>query len=986
MQTNELIDALRALLDGRPSSEAAEVLALGYAKRCREVNERLGKIGMMLEGGGEIQALQHAEQPPRVVDAALALSFGGESAWHEYCLNHGHEVAPLIDARTLEALLSIQGKGLSPNHPLYKDYRTAVSSRDDIRAHDLIRVIARMNPGDENAAKELKRLERKSYQAALVELRSNLGSGDDDLLAAMTRVEAAGSREDYEKLPEWQQALARRHGIRRAAAWKRMSEALDGAEAELATGSWRQAAALHSEYAALSGKYGNPPELPGLGDRAGKMEAALEQHRSDAERLAKARHLVAEMERIADDVETRMVTPLGLSPDFAGPLAEDLSRKIRQLESLRGDFPENSKRRVASVRAQLNQALERSNRSKRLRLVATLGLAALILISAAVLGTLVFRAAGHADLMAKLRGEQSASGLRELVKKVRNEEPLLLKYPRLATELAQAGSWLKAMDSKLALVGQELAILEKARQNEFENLSSSDLFGKLHETGAMAAELPADLATEATARLTVLRNDGERVLMARQAANDKLARQATEKWNGVLDGIDLSGPVGNAHELLEPAVPELAHFVNLPSSEHALLRLPASTGTLVKDVNARILGMQERTKAVYDAVAMLEAAETGDAYREGIAALSSMGFSEAAAAQRIADAWLDDDRVKAMLVFRGDLVALKAAANDDGFSAPRPDVATERDQNVIVELTSSETLNKLWDLVWKDSKGSTKRWLSEGKLEGDATRGWQGKMAEMPRLASMPPIFRVQAILPSKGNILISNTPTPTTAMMSDLGLDALLDNSGTKFKSSVLPLLDAVANNEKAKPLAKAYVFKNLLRIVNNHKPEEWGLYYCPQLIDDIKAFEQLEMKAPVLERQWLLESAPESAKQWEDFFATRGKRFTYGQFVAVRSAAAEVIGSPVYLAGHVAMNGAIALLPFPGKRLVLGVCEAGEGIHELRVCGLVDGADGTMPANIGLLPLSPLLSVELSEKAQTFILSLHCMGEAVVSEPQKP
>jgi hypothetical protein len=985
MQTNELIDAIRGLLDGRPSSEAPEVLALGYAKRCREVNERLSKIGMMLEGGGEIQALQLAEQPPRVVDAALALSFGGESAWHEYCLNHGHEVAPLVDARTLEALLSIQGKGLSPNHPLYKDYRTAVSSRDDIRAHDLIRVIARMNPGDENAAKELKRLQRKSYQAALVELRSNLSSGDDLFLAAMTRVEETGSAEDLEKLPVWHQASSRRLGIRRDAAWKRISEVLDLAEAELAEGSWRQAAALLSEYGSLSVVYGIPPEISGMRERVGKMETALEQHRSDAERLAKARHLVAEMERIADDVETRMVTPLGLSPDFAGPLAEDLSRKIRQLESLRGDFPENSQRRVASVRAQLNQALERSNRSKRLKLVMTLGLAALILISSAILGTLVFRAAGQADLLAKLRGEQSSSGLRELVKKVRNEEPLLLKYPRLATEVAQASSWLKAMDSKLALVDQELVTMESARHTAFESLSSADLFGKLQETGAMAAELPTDLATEATARLTVLRNDGERVLMARQAANDKLARQATEKWNGVLEGIDLSGPAGVAHELLLPANTELAPFVDAPSSEHALLRLPASTETLVKDVEARILEMRERAKAVSDAVAKLVAADTGSAYREAITVLSSCGFSEAATAQRIADAWPDDDRVKAMLVFRGDLVALKAASNDDGFSSPIPDVATERDQNVIVELTSSETLIELWDVVWKDSKGVTKKWLSKGKLKEDATRGWQGEMAELPRLASMPPIFRVQAILPSRGNTLISNTPTPTTAMMSDLGLDALLDNSGTKFKSSVLPLLDAVANNEKAKPLAKAYVFKNLLRIVNNHKPEEWGLYYCPQLIDDIKAFEELEMKAPVLERQWLLESAPEGAKQWEEFFETRGKRFTYGQFLAARSAAAEVIGSQVSLAGHVTTDGAIALLPATGKRLVLGVCAAGDGIQELRVCGMVDGPDGSMIAHIDLLPLSPLLSVELTEKAQTFILSLHGKGESVVSEPTK-
>ena len=148
MHTPELIDSIRCLLDDRASSVSAEILAHEYAKQCRESNERLSKIGLMLESGGEIQALQLAEQPPRVVDLALALSFGGETAWQDFCRNHGHEVAPLVDARTLEALLGIQDKGLAPNHPLYKDYRTAISKRDDDRALDLIRVISRMNPGD----------------------------------------------------------------------------------------------------------------------------------------------------------------------------------------------------------------------------------------------------------------------------------------------------------------------------------------------------------------------------------------------------------------------------------------------------------------------------------------------------------------------------------------------------------------------------------------------------------------------------------------------------------------------------------------------------------------------------------------------------------------------------------------------------------------------------------------------------------------------
>jgi uncharacterized protein YqiB (DUF1249 family) len=91
---NDLIDSIRSLLDGRITSSPPEVVALEYARLCRDVNDRLSRIAPMLQEGGEIQALQIAEQPPRLLDLAFVLSFGSEVEWQEYCRAHGHEVAP----------------------------------------------------------------------------------------------------------------------------------------------------------------------------------------------------------------------------------------------------------------------------------------------------------------------------------------------------------------------------------------------------------------------------------------------------------------------------------------------------------------------------------------------------------------------------------------------------------------------------------------------------------------------------------------------------------------------------------------------------------------------------------------------------------------------------------------------------------------------------------------------------------------------------
>lgn len=983
MTTNELIDSIRNVLDGRAISVAAEVLALDYARHCREVNERLGKIALMLEGGGEIQALQHAEQAPRVVDTALALSFGGEAAWQDYCRNHGHEVAPLVDARTVEALLAIQEKGLASNHPLYKDYRAAVSSRDDERAHSLIRIIARMNPGDENAAKELKRLRRKELQGALSALRDNLDSSDEFLLAAMTQVEEAGIAEDYEQLPEWQQALAVRNRVRRTAARARMPEALGLAEAELQGGSWRQAAVLHGEYTVLEASFGLGPEQGGLDQRARAIEVELANHRAEAERLAQVKQLVVEMERIAEDVETRAVTPLGLSPDFANPLVEDLARKLRQFEGLRGEMANSPRVRIESARAQLTQALERCHRAKRLKLVGSLVAASVILLGAAGAGALAYRAKDQADLLASLRGQPTASGVRSLVEQIQKHEPLLLKFPSLAAELAQSSRWLESMDARLALVNSELQALEGTRRDKFAEVPSPELFAKLAEAGSLVASLPPDLAAESVSRLTLLRNDGERVMAQRQEDNDRSARELTTRWAALLATIKLRGPAADAGRTLAPAGKELAPFLKLAALGKPILRLPASTETLITDVDSRVRSMLVRVETSANALAALAAAETTAAYHDAITQLAGGSFSEGAAAQAIMDAWPDDERLKAFLVFRGDLVALKASSNDTLGSAPIPESAGARDREVISELVASESLNNLWVVEWKNSRGELRLCLSQGKLTGDATQGWTGKLATYPRFASEPLKWEKTLISPAEGNVVTSHKPTATSALMDRLKLARLLDDTGTKFRASILPLLDWVANDADTKPLAKAYLWGRLRRLIQYHQPQEWGLHYCPSLIDEIKAFEILENKSPLSESSWLVTTAPASARIWEDYFTKRGQRSSFDELRKTHDAAAAILSGAVELAGHVAADGTIILTPAKSKRLLLGVCETADAAHALQVCGIADPGDSKFTPNPKAAPLSPLFYINLPEDTQTFISSIHHHSQA---EPPTP
>ena len=970
---NDLIDSIRLLLDGRPSSMAAEVVALEYARHCREVNERLGRIAPMLAGGGEIQALQLAEQPPRVLDVAVSLSFGGEAAWQEYCRDHGHEVAPLIDARTLEALMGVESKGVSSNHPLYKDYRTAVSSKDDAKAYELIRIITRLNPSDENAAREIKRLERKSLQAALAELRVALAAkNDDEVLAIMPRVEQSSEREVFEKLAEWQEAAVIRQRRRLEEALRRMPELMQKAEEELKSGNWRHAAVSHGEFSLLFDAHDPTGKATQMTGRSNSMSAQLAKHRAEAERVGRVNQLVAEMSLIADEAENRAVTPLGLTPDFAGPLLENLVRMWRQIEELRGEVPAGPRSRIDSARAQLSQTIERGRSARRSRMIATTAAAILVLLVAAGIGLLAFRASGHAKTLADLQSKQATSALSDLLQRVKEKESILLRFPSLSAAAANAGRWLETTSADLKTAEQELGRLEKTQSEQFAGLASPELHQRMEEAVAMVAKLPADLKATLELRLIVLRNEGERTLQKRQEAADRQAREAITQWTIVLSAVDFKTSASVAGTSIKESEAALTPFVSFASHKESLLRLPASTESGIQDLDSGLGKVRDQVRAVESALAELEGATDTESYRESLKTLASCRFKEAADAQLLLDSWPSDERVKAFLIFRNDLTALKAAENDLSPNFPLPDSATKLDREVIGELMKSETLNGLWEVSWQRTKGPVQNCLSKKELDRHGLHSWSGKVASYPRHSSSELKFVDTRFGEADGITVIVNRISPASGMMHKLQLPLLLDDTGTEYRSSILPLVDRVSNTTDASPLARAYVLSRLFKLIRGRE-QAWGLHYCPELINDIAAFTEVEIKCPIIENSWLLEEKPHYFKPWADYFSGRNARSISANLQKMKSAASSGIKNPVVLAGHVDSGGILKLRESRTRRLLLGISETKTGRQGPCLAGTMEAGSTTFVPSTQLAPLSPLLCIELPEADQIFLQSIH-------------
>src|SRR5271155_648424 len=122
---SKLIRQIREALAIGGASAPTEDLAAEYARICQEANQRLDSCAAMISQGSEYQALQLAETEPALLDLIGTLSFAEMREWSEFCSAQGLPVASCFDGKAVQTLDQLYAKGITANHPLYKDYRSA---------------------------------------------------------------------------------------------------------------------------------------------------------------------------------------------------------------------------------------------------------------------------------------------------------------------------------------------------------------------------------------------------------------------------------------------------------------------------------------------------------------------------------------------------------------------------------------------------------------------------------------------------------------------------------------------------------------------------------------------------------------------------------------------------------------------------------------------------------------------------------------------
>jgi hypothetical protein len=306
MQIDKLIARIRGQLEiGTPDLEA-RTLASEYSGLCQRARERLEQCNTLIRNGNDYAAFQIAEIEPDLLTLCSQLSFADSERWHTLCRERGLPSGFILDEQHILAVEGLYGKSIGENHPLYREYRDAMRTRDEDRALNILRSIVRINPDDPTARSELIRLSAKFIRESLHNLVKLLDEiKEDEAINLMGQMERFGD-DDLNTKPEWINALNRRITILRQKAAQQIPSLIKEAESAKHNGQWDLCISSLAKVRTLERDHQlNLPEdvqsrLHSLENWAGELAAA---HEATAAIKSHTQQLVTQWENLSESAQ-----------------------------------------------------------------------------------------------------------------------------------------------------------------------------------------------------------------------------------------------------------------------------------------------------------------------------------------------------------------------------------------------------------------------------------------------------------------------------------------------------------------------------------------------------------------------------------------------------------------------------------------------------------------------------------------------------------
>lgn len=906
----DTIDLIRSTLQTGVVSGAVEQAAAHYARLSQECSVRLDRIAAMLTKGSDYQALQAAEEEPPLLDLIAVLSFGGEKAWLDFCQAHQLPLAPKLDAKTVQALDRLYAQGVTANHPLYKDFRAAVLSREHDKALRIVRTILKLNPGDENARSELQRLENKQSQELLDDLRAALKTDDEERIATMVeKITREVSAEKRATLTEFTQAESIRKALRRRQAEAKIPELIAEAEKHAKDHDWTAVSLACELIAELQQKH--DIDLTSSAQASFEvLNTTCQQKRFAAERQRAFDRALASFQSFAHEAETRLLTGTPPRLSEAAGLDENFIRRWRELESHGLPVSDEALSKLRHCGQKIRAALEHAQQGMRTR--ALMSAVALLVFLGAV-GTVAWhgwQARAYALDLSSYKARQLAEPAAKLTAMLKAEHPLLLHWPYLRVKVEETEAWIGQGRDLLTQAEATLQGLEA----DFAALRPAEALKRLEDARAQVSQLPGDLALKSQQRISKLKTQSELMLSDLGQSRATQARQKLEQINQALKSeLSYEKPSALVSAAAAKLDQELADLEAFTQPETLALQLPADLEAQIRAGRQRILAFQAELKRLEELQEMTANAVTLGEYRNALLRWQDIRFIEAAPAAMVLNALPTEEQFLAHLMTGGDLAMWKASVEDVTGTALHPGATQESDLKRLLALRDDSHLNGIWENTVVDhSSGRGKRsvWssgpLAEARV-GDTQRRWSGKVfdphSEDTGAAFIPTDFKKFTIGNGspQGESVMASKPSATGTMIKNLQLDRMTDANGERFERSLFSALDRLMADSAAPSLAKAYVMLELERLTAD-RPFAWGMHLCPSLRSDLMELHHLLGDYPLRSEDWML---PKVQRQFgpvlDGFFAKRRERAYEKEAQARRVLIMRVAAAGVRLGGYV-------------------------------------------------------------------------------------
>ncbi|HWB01621.1 MAG TPA: hypothetical protein VG796_01270 [Verrucomicrobiales bacterium] len=956
----KLASRMREALAAKAMGGPALALAQEYAQGCDEAAARLEQCCAMLEKGNGYQALQLAETEPALPELMAALSFGERRQWIDYCRAHQMPVPVSFEASKVQAMDAMYAQGITPAHPLYKDYRSAISKRDDGVALRIIRTIIRLNPSDANAQSEQARLEEKKVRECVTALKVALENGDDEKASQLTtELESVASRKRLENVPEYEEGSIVRQKLQKDGAEEFVRQTVARLTSERQAGDWQAASAALARVDEACMEHGLP--------LASDLQAPVRELRA---------WVMEEQERDTElrTFRERLGMACGLATEIAGRLAsgrynsKEAQEKLGALEQAwetvaryGKPVPGAEQLQVEAAAKGLRHELERMRRRRRLALAVTSAAAAAMLGVAGWAGYTHYTASSYAHRIDEAQSAGRLGDTEKLLSELSDGNSGLGGWAGLNRNMEAAQSWVNAERKKLAVAEEALAGLEANAGTGFSGLKAGELLQRLENAQNSVRALVPEFRQSLAAKLSQAGNSVDAHLTAMRSSGVKTVEQQLQRLEKLLGRISPQSSLEVIRTTLAEISPLLDELKVIVSDQRSgVPELPADLALKAREAQKNADNLKKQVEELDAAAAAVARAASLDEFKAALNLFSEIKLVEALAARTAAREVPEANTVLAAMLYN-DPARRSSLTNRKGGISMRPTAVLKDDLATLLSIRDDEYLSNIY-VVTLQSKIGNRIVLSIGKprpVEEDpakptAIKKFKSKFFE-PKPGSVVASFAEDTI-PGPDEVVASTTISSTASFVRSLSLESVTDASGETYKEDLMPAFARLAQASNVPASVRAHVW-NLLGSIVERDPSGWGLTYCPSLQEDIKRMRALP-RSSYGNSLWMLPGDAQKSSEAQAVFKSMKDRSYSAEAMATSAVEDKIILSGIRFGGYSDERGGLKLLPDARNVVEFWFLD-----RVKKQCRRIK-TDSFQPGSDQIPPYTPLFFVSLDRK----------------------